>query len=209
MLMIAFIFILSGCGIVQDERSIPLLSREKAQQCAEAIVQPKVIFRVAAARSTFGTGDAPLYLIFTFLNVGTQPFTLCPNRIENQNTIKFIVSKTPSNFPSNTLKWEDIPSAIADYYHDDKEEYVTVAPNECYVLKDSYFAGKDINFKALLDFVGSNEGHDAHRGTYYIKAYFNGKKCGFSAPEQIKSSLLHSRLESNVIEISVQEQKDK
>jgi hypothetical protein len=112
-----------------------------AASCAlagETNVAPKVIFRVATARATFATDDAPLHLVFTFLNIGTQAFVLCPNRIENQNTIKFMVKRSPSDFPTNSLDWESIPSAIADYYHGDKEEYVTVAPGDCYVLKDSY-----------------------------------------------------------------------
>ena len=70
---------------------------------AETNLEPQVIFRVAAARSTFGTNDDPLHLVFTFLNVGNKSFILCPNRIENQNTIKFMVRKSSSDFPTNTL----------------------------------------------------------------------------------------------------------
>ena len=87
---------------------------------------------------------------------------------------------------------------------------MTVEPGECYVLKDDYFAGKDHDFKTLLDFGGRDERHDAHRGTYYVKAFFNGQECPvFRAPEQVKAGFLRSRLESNVIEISVHEQTGK
>lgn len=170
---------------------------------ADTNVQPKVIFRIATTRDAFGTNAAPLHLVYTFLNVGPVPFSVSPNRIENQHTVKFIVKRSRAEFPQGIP--EEISSYIADYLHLDKAEVVTVAPGDCYVYKDSYFQ----DFRTLLDLVSREERHDAHRGSYYIKAYFDGRYWPIPEDAEPKGApLFRGRLESNTIEISVDQTKE-
>lgn len=160
----------------------------------------KAELTLSADRDTFATATEPVTFYLTLRNTGREPFVLCPNRIESQNTVRYAVVRNKNAFPMAT-EWGSIPVAIADHLHRDAEEYVTVAPGGSFRWTDGYYTEANV-----LNLVAGVNGKDGVAGRYFVRAYFDGAECPVrNASPEIMKLLLKARLVSNPVTIRLQQ----